>query len=136
MKKTKLMLEVEERIGEDLEGFLKKEYDINPLNKISKNIGVSTFTIRYWFKKLGFNPVKLTLDMLNMEKPFESEVDEDGNANCGRSQGFNINDVQKELIDCAKNIVENYEKEFIPVEDDNPCRNCGYKFYCPKWEEK
>jgi hypothetical protein len=29
-----------------------------------------------------------------------------------------------------------YEREFLPTEDENKCRICGYKFYCPKWDEK
>ena len=30
-------------------------------------------------KQLGLNPVKLTLEMLRLEKPFEADVDADGN---------------------------------------------------------
>ena len=82
---------------------------------------------------LGLNPVKLTLEMLRLDKPFEGVVDVEGNVAAGRSKGFNIFDVEKELIECARNIVLDYESVFLPVGDDNACRFCGYKFYCPKW---
>ena len=72
--------------------------------------------------------------MLRLEKPFVGEVDEKGNVCSGRSKGFNITDIENELVDCAKKIVNDYETEFLPAEDDNVCRFCGYKFYCPKWD--
>ncbi len=87
-------------------------------------------------KQLNLNPVKLTLEMLRLEKPIETEVDKEGNVKAGRSKGFNIKEVEDELVDCAKKIVKDYEGEFLPTEDENKCRFCGYKFYCPKWEEK
>ena len=87
-------------------------------------------------KTLGLNPVRLTLEMLRLDKPFVAEIDKDGNVTSPRVQPFNINDVEKELVDCAKKIVHDYETEFLPAKDDNKCRFCKYKFYCPKWEEK
>jgi len=85
-------------------------------------------------KQYGYNPIKLTLEMLRLEKPFEADVDKDGNVTSGRAKGFNINEVEKELVECAKSIVKDYEGEFKVAEKDDPCRNCGYKFYCPKWD--
>ncbi len=87
-------------------------------------------------KVLGLNPIKLTLEMLRLEKPLEAEVDKDGNVTAGRSKGFNIKEVEQELIDTAKKIMNDYEGEFLPSKDDTPCRYCKFKFYCPKWEEK
>jgi len=87
-------------------------------------------------KALGLNPVKLTLEMLRLEKPIEAEVDKDGNVTAGRAKGFNIKEVEQELIETAKKIVKDYEGEFLPTEDENNCRFCRYKFYCPRWEEK
>lgn len=87
-------------------------------------------------KNMDLNPIKLTLEMLRLDKPLEADVDEEGNVTAGRSKGFNIKDVEKELVECAKNVVKDYEGEFLPTTDDNKCRFCGYKFYCPKWEEK
>jgi hypothetical protein len=86
-------------------------------------------------KQFGLNPVTLTLEMLRLEKPFEAIFDKDGNFTAGRSKGFNIKEVEKELVECAKKIVKDYETEFLPAKDDTPCRYCGFKFYCPKWDE-
>jgi RecB family exonuclease len=87
-------------------------------------------------KSLGLNPIKLTLEMLKLEKPLEAEVDKDGNVTAGRSKGFNIKEVEKELIETAKKIMNDYEGEFLPTKDESKCRYCKHKFYCPKWEEK
>jgi DNA helicase-2/ATP-dependent DNA helicase PcrA len=87
-------------------------------------------------KEHGWNPVKLTLEMLRLEKPYTANVNPDGTVGAGRSEGFDIKEVEKELVDCAKRIVHDYEHEFKPTEDEENCRFCGFKFYCPKWEEK
>lgn len=87
-------------------------------------------------KKYGWNVTKLTLEMLRLEKPVETEVLPNGEVKAGRSKGFNINEVEQELIETAEKIVHNYEHEFLPTNDENDCKWCGYKFYCPKWEEK
>ena len=72
--------------------------------------------------------------MLRLEKPFEVELD-GSEAKAGRSKGFNLEEVKKELIEAAEKIMYDYEHEFMPVKDDDPCRYCGFKFYCPKWEQ-
>ncbi len=86
-------------------------------------------------KVLGVNPRKLTLEMLRLEKPVETEVDDNGDVKAGRSKGFNIDEVEKELLECARSIMKDYETGFTPTEDDNTCSLCGYRFYCPRWEE-
>jgi DNA helicase-2/ATP-dependent DNA helicase PcrA len=83
-------------------------------------------------KKLGLNPKKVILEMLRQEKPVIMDIDGD-NVNAGRLKGFSLKEVEKELAETAKKIINDYETEFKPVEDDNPCRFCRYKFYCPKW---
>ncbi|MFA6064931.1 MAG: ATP-dependent DNA helicase [archaeon] len=87
-------------------------------------------------KALKLNPTKLTLEMLRLEKPLEAELDEEGNVTSGRTKGFNINEIEKELIETANKIMKDYEGEFIPTKDEKNCRFCKLKFYCPKWEEK
>jgi len=86
-------------------------------------------------KQLGLNAKKLTLEMLRLDKPVEANVVGD-EVTAGRSKGFKITEVEKELVDTAKAIMHDYEHEFLPVKEDNPCRYCGYKFYCSKWGEK
>jgi DNA helicase-2/ATP-dependent DNA helicase PcrA len=83
-------------------------------------------------KKLDLNPKKVILEMLRQEKPVIMDIDGD-NVSAGRLKGFSLKEVEKELIETAKKIINDYETEFKPVEDDGPCRNCRYKFYCPKW---
>jgi DNA helicase-2/ATP-dependent DNA helicase PcrA len=73
-------------------------------------------------KKFGYNPVKLTLDMLKLEKPFEAVLETNGEYKAGGSRGFNVNDVEKKIVECAKKVVESYEGEFLPVKDDGPCK--------------
>ena len=86
--------------------------------------------------QMGFKVSRLTLDMLRLEKPVEMSVDADGNVtNNGRGSGFNLEDVKNDLIEAAKSIAHDYEHEFDVTGDDNNCRFCGYKFYCPKCDE-
>lgn len=87
-------------------------------------------------KKYGWNVSKLTLEMLRLDKPLETEVMANGEVKAGRSKGFNINDVETELVETANKIVHNYEHEFLPTNEEDNCKYCGYKFYCPKCEEK
>jgi len=84
---------------------------------------------------LGLTPKKLVLDFLRKDKPFEVELDGD-KADAGRSKGFNLDVVRKELVETAQKIASDFESEFLPIVDDSPCFMCGYKFYCPKWEER
>ncbi len=86
-------------------------------------------------KQLGFEPSKLTLDMLRLEKPVEMVIENGEVKGSGREKGFNLEEVKEELVETAKNIAHDFEHEFNVTEDDNKCRFCGYKFYCPKWDE-
>jgi CRISPR/Cas system-associated exonuclease Cas4 (RecB family) len=73
--------------------------------------------------------------MLRLEKAFELKI-EDGEAKSnGRETGFSLNEVKELLINTAKKIAFDYEHEFYPTDNENNCRFCGYKFYCPKWSE-
>ena len=85
-------------------------------------------------KKVTF----MTLDMLKLEKPVCYKLGEQGCATdvIGRSTPFNINAVKEKLISVAKSVEHDFETHFECTIDDNKCRYCGYKFYCPKWEEE
>ena len=81
----------------------------------------------------GYTVSKLTLEMLRLEKPYELTLDSEGNATApGNTKGFNLNEVRQELIETCKKIEHDFEHEFTPTEEEN-CRFCGYKFYCPRW---
>ncbi len=84
-------------------------------------------------QQMGYTVSKLTLDMLKLDKPFSVEL-VDGEATPERGKGFNLAEVREELVSTAKRIAHDYEHEFNTTEDDN-CRFCGYKFYCPRWDE-
>ena len=87
-------------------------------------------------KQLNLNTKKITLEMLRLKTPLVGVLIEDNVKFPGNNLGFKISEVEKELVDTAKAIMHDYEHEFLPVKEDNPCRYCGYKLYCPKWEEK
>ena len=73
--------------------------------------------------------------MLRLEKPVEMVIENGEVKGSGREKGFNLEEVKEELVETAKNIAHDFEHEFNVTEDDNKCRFCGYKFYCPKWDE-
>jgi len=76
----------------------------------------------------------LVLEMLNEEKPIVMTlVGDEVKGPDGRTKGFLLSEVRKEMVECAKRIVHDYEHEFKVSIDDKPCRFCGYKFYCSKW---
>ena len=54
MKKTEKILEIEKKIGEPIENYLKREYEVNRkyTTQIAKYIGTSNSTICRWMKKL------------------------------------------------------------------------------------
>jgi DNA helicase-2/ATP-dependent DNA helicase PcrA len=88
----------------------------------------------------GYKVSKLTLDMLRLDKPIEMAVDEEGNVTavtgCTKTSNFSLIDLKKKIIDYCKAIAHDYEHGFKVAEEESACRFCGYKFYCPKWEEK
>ncbi len=88
--------------------------------------------------KLGEDVGKLTLEMLKLDKPVAMDVDEEGNVTGGatKASNFTLTEVEEELIEVCKDIEKDYESEFDVAEKEDPCKFCGYKFYCPKWEEK
>jgi len=100
-------------------------------NKRTWQLGFYALAVK---SKWGLNPVRMILDMLRLEKPLVAEIQEDGSWKSANTK-FTLEEIEKELVECAKKIMHDYETEFKPAEKDEPCRFCGYKFYCPKWEE-
>jgi len=75
---------------------------------------------------------KVVLDMLKQERPIEFVIDDLGNAHCVSSKfisGFNIYDVQKELIDTAKKVQEAYKHGFKPCPIEKNCEFCNEYIY-------
>lgn len=74
-------------------------------------------------------PKKLTLEMLQKEKPIEFEIDKDGNANEIHSKrtSFNLNEVKSELLETANKIIECKKSGFSPCPVE---KNCDF---CEEW---
>ncbi len=75
---------------------------------------------------------KVVLDMLRQDKPLEFDIDKSGNAICRSSRyisGFNIYDVEKELVETAGNIKEAYAKGFQACSIEKNCEFCGDYVY-------
>ncbi|MFA5382499.1 MAG: ATP-dependent DNA helicase [Candidatus Micrarchaeia archaeon] len=86
--------------------------------------------------EMGYKPKKITLELLKCDKPITGIVKENGDVEFeGRITNFNINDIKTKLLKYVNDIITDYEHTFTPVIEDYPCRNCGYKFYCPKWDD-
>lgn len=61
MTKTRLMLEVEGRLGKPLEKLLPKLISELGYVAAAKRLGVSKATLNYWLLKLGFNRQRVFL---------------------------------------------------------------------------
>lgn len=75
---------------------------------------------------------KIILDMLRQEKPLEFEIDDKGNATCASSDrisGFNIYEVEKDLIDTAKKIEQAHKIGFKPCPVEKNCEFCSEYVY-------
>jgi len=75
---------------------------------------------------------KITLDMLRLDKPLEFELDDKGNAVCvssDRMQGFNIYEVESELIQMAHKIQQAYSGGFKPCPIEKNCEFCNEYVY-------
>jgi len=47
-----------------------------------------------------------------------------------------LSKLKQEFIDIANSIAKDFESEFDIAENENACRFCGFKFYCPKRSEE
>ncbi len=76
---------------------------------------------------------RVVLDMLKQDRPLEFEFDEQGNARCVSSKwidGFNLHDIQQQLIDAARSIQKAYKEGFRPCNIDKNCEFCNEYVYC------
>lgn len=75
---------------------------------------------------------KVVLDMLKQEKPLEFELDDEGNATCissERMSGFNIYEVEAELLKTAQKIQDAYKTGFKPCTVEKNCEFCNEYVY-------
>jgi len=86
----------------------------------------------------GYKVSKLTLDMLKLDSPIEMTIQGDdviAETGCNKTANFKLSELKTKIIGLCNSIKNDYEHTFKVAEDDSPCRFCGYKFYCPKWDE-
>ena len=70
--------------------------------------------------------------MLKQDKPLEFEIDNKGNAICtssSRMDGFNIYEIEQELVSTAKSIQDAYKKGFKSCPIDKNCEFCNEYVY-------
>ena len=80
-------------------------------------------------KKIG-KVNAITLDMLKQDKPLQFAVDSQGNAKSKYGEmAFNINNVEKELIETAQEITNAYEQGFKPCQPEKNCDFCNEYIY-------
>ncbi len=75
---------------------------------------------------------RVILDMLKQEKPLEFSIDKEGNARCESSHyinGFNIYDIEQELIETAKAIQSAYKNGFKACPIEKNCDFCNEYVY-------
>ncbi|MEK6844217.1 MAG: ATP-dependent DNA helicase, partial [Nanoarchaeota archaeon] len=71
---------------------------------------------------------RITLDMLRHDTPLEFELDDKGNAipvNSSRLDGFNIYNVEQQLIKTAHEIISAYKNGFKPCSIEKNCEFCN-----------
>ena len=126
--------------GLEFSGFADR-IDILPnknLEIIDYKTGHTTVLPKYRNWQLGFyalaakesnlgTPKRLTLEMLRKEKPIEFEIDDKGYATEIHSKriSFNLEEIRKELVDKAREILACYEKGFSPCTLEKNCQFCN-----------
>ena len=124
-----------DRIDFNSEGFEIIDYKTGKTNIAPKDrnwqLGFYALAAQEKYRKFG-RVRKVILDMLKQDKPLEFQIDEEGNAFCVSSKfidGFNIYDVEKELIETAKNIQDAYKQGFKPCSIEKNCEFCNEYVY-------
>ena len=129
--------------GIDFIGFADRIDFINGFTQIvDYKTGKSNISPRDRNWQLGFyalaskekygNVRKVILDTLRQDKPIEFEIDDKGNAVCTSSKfidGFNIFEVQNELVDTANKIKDAYKKGFKACPIEKNCEFCNEYVY-------
>jgi len=74
---------------------------------------------------------RLTLDMLEKEKPLSFELDGDGEFKVidSRAKGLDSEAINS-MVETARRIAYDYEYGFKEVNDSEICRECGFRLYC------
>ncbi len=117
------------------------DFNDDGITIVDYKTGKSTISPKHRNWQLGYYAIaarqfgkvkRVILDMLKQEKPIEFEFDEKGNAfavNSDRMQGFNIYEVEEELIKAAHAIQDAYKQGFKPCSIESNCDFCNEYVY-------
>jgi DNA helicase II / ATP-dependent DNA helicase PcrA len=74
---------------------------------------------------------RLTLDMLEKEKPLSFELDEDGEFKVidSRAKGLDRGAIYS-MVETARKISHDYEYGFKETIEPESCKECGFRLYC------
>jgi len=87
----------------------------------------------------GYKINKLSLNMLKLETPLDLLVNKEdqeqvtGSTGTNATANFLLSELREEIKSICESIARDYEHNFLPATDQNKCKFCGYKLYCPKW---
>lgn len=129
--------------GMDFKGFADRiDFEDSGARIVDYKTGKAAITPRHRNWQLGFYALaakekygkvkSVVLDMLKQEKPLEFEIDDKGEAraiNSDRMSGFNIYEVEQELIKGAHEIQEAYRSGFKACSADKNCEFCNEYVY-------
>jgi DNA helicase II / ATP-dependent DNA helicase PcrA len=74
---------------------------------------------------------RLTLDMLEKEKPLSFELDKDGEFKVFGSRMSPLNrGAINSMVETARSIAHDYEHGFVETVDPESCKECGFRLYC------
>jgi len=92
-------------------------------------LGLYTIAIITSAQFKGLKPTRLTLDMLEHEKPKEYKIEGDEiKLLSGRGKSTTMKEVEEMILNLAKNIMHDYQHGF--KKNNKECERCPYKFYC------
>ncbi|MBX4212594.1 ATP-dependent helicase [Candidatus Pacearchaeota archaeon] len=139
--KTEQVLTME-RAGLHFTGFADRiDFNNDGIEIVDYKTGASVINTVHRNWQLGYYALaaqslgtvrRITLDMLKQEKPLEFALDDKGNAKAvhsDRMHGFNIYQIEQELIKTAHSILGCYEKGFPACSQDRNCEFCNEMIY-------
>jgi len=85
--------------------------------------------VRHSPKFRGLRPVKLTLEMLEHERPKEYVIENGIIIPASkRGKSISLEEVEKMILDIAKKIMHDYQYGYD--RNTKKCDRCPYRFYC------
>jgi DNA helicase II / ATP-dependent DNA helicase PcrA len=111
----------------------KTNKDAIPSEKRALQLGFYALALQ----SKGYVVKSLVMDMLKLDKPIIMDVEGDtvvARVGCNKLSNFSLSELRAKIVGLCDSIKNDYENGFLVAQDENACRFCQYKFYCPKWE--